>query len=268
VLCPDKVWRQIVTIDDAERGGCDLFDIEELRDEYAPDEFANLLMCEFMDDGDSLFTLAMMQGCMVDSWVDWRDLEPLASRPYGHLPVWIGYDPSLGTLDGDSAGVVVVAPPRVPGGKFRVLERHRLRGGGYEEHAAFVKKLTQRYNVAEISVDSTGLGAAVFKVVVDFFPRARRLVYAPELKATMVMKAQNVIGKGRLEFDASWVDLAQSFMAIRRTLTDSGRYVKYTAGRSEDTGHADLAWACMQVLIIEPLEGVTMRNSSQVEFYL
>lgn len=31
VLCEDKIWRQIVTIEDAEARGCDLFDIEELR---------------------------------------------------------------------------------------------------------------------------------------------------------------------------------------------------------------------------------------------
>jgi hypothetical protein len=41
---PDRVWRHIVNIEDAEAGGCDLFDIDELRDEYAPDEFANLFL--------------------------------------------------------------------------------------------------------------------------------------------------------------------------------------------------------------------------------
>lgn len=267
VRCADKVWRQIVTIEDAERGGCDLFDIDELRTEYSPDEFANLLMCQFIDDGDSLFPLASMQACMVDSWVDWKDLSPLAARPFANYPVWVGYDPSLGTADGDSAGVVVVAPPRLPGGNFRILERHRLKGGGFEAHAEFVKKITLRYHVTEVSVDSTGIGAAVHKLVMQFFPRAKRLVYQPEIKALMVMKAQNVIDKGRLKFDAGFTDVAQSFMAIRKTLTDSGRYVKFTAGRSDEIGHADLAWACMQTLINEPLEGATARNTSQMEIF-
>jgi uncharacterized protein YjcR len=52
---PDRVWRHIVNIEDAEAGGCDLFDIDELRDEYAPDEFANLFLCEFVDDSLSAF---------------------------------------------------------------------------------------------------------------------------------------------------------------------------------------------------------------------
>ncbi|MDR6397504.1 hypothetical protein J2798_003985 [Herbaspirillum seropedicae] len=109
----DKIWRQIVTIMDAAAGGCDLFDIDELRDfEYSPDQFDHLLMCNFIDDSASVFPLADLQRGMVDSWVDWDDYMPFTARPFGHRPVWIGYDPSL---TGDSAGCSVIAPPLVPG---------------------------------------------------------------------------------------------------------------------------------------------------------
>ncbi|MFC5583382.1 terminase large subunit domain-containing protein [Rhodanobacter terrae] len=264
--CADKVWRHMVTIEDAERGGCDLFDLDELRTEYPPDEFANLLMCQFMDDGDSLFTLAAMQGCMVDSWVDWTDLKPLLLRPFGMKPVWVGYDPALGQ-GGDGAGLVVLAPPDKPGGKFRGLERHRLKGMDFEAQAAFIRRITQRYHVQYIGIDVSGLGQAVYQLVIQFFPLVRKITYSPDVKSLMVMKAQNVIDKGRLEFDAGWVDLAQSFMALKRTMTDSGRHVKYSAGRSTEIGHADLAWACMHALINEPLEGRTAANTSQMELY-
>ncbi|HEV2679239.1 MAG TPA: terminase family protein [Rhodanobacter sp.] len=264
--CADKVWRHMVTIEDAERGGCDLFDLEELRTEYPPDEFANLLMCQFMDDGDSLFTLAAMQGCMVDSWVEWADLKPLLLRPFGMKPVWVGYDPALGQ-GGDGAGLVVLAPPDKPGGKFRGLERHRLKGMDFEAQAEFIRKITQRYHVQHIGIDVSGLGQAVYQLVIQFFPLVRKITYSPDVKSLMVMKAQNVIDKGRLEFDAGWVDLAQSFMALKRTMTDSGRHVKYSAGRSAEIGHADLAWACMHALINEPLEGRTAANTSQMELY-
>jgi hypothetical protein len=103
----DKIWRQIVTIMDAAAGGCDLFDIDELRDfEYSPDQFDNLLMCNFIDDSASVFPLVDLQRGMVDSWVDWDDYKPFTARPFGHRPVWIGYDPSL---TGDSAGCSVIA---------------------------------------------------------------------------------------------------------------------------------------------------------------
>ena len=125
-FCEDRMWRQIVTFMDAENGGCDLFDIEELRFEYSAEEFANLLMCQFIDDGASIFPLAMLQPCMVDSWEVWADdFKPFHSRPFSNQPVWIGYDPAE---SGDSAGMVVIAPPKVAGGKFRVLEKIQFKG--------------------------------------------------------------------------------------------------------------------------------------------
>ncbi|MFS7561805.1 terminase large subunit domain-containing protein [Klebsiella pneumoniae] len=45
LLCADGQYRQIVTVEDAVRGGCNLFDLDQLRMEYSPDEYQNLLMC-------------------------------------------------------------------------------------------------------------------------------------------------------------------------------------------------------------------------------
>ncbi|MDC8802574.1 terminase family protein [Halomonas pacifica] len=252
---PDGQWRQIVTIEDAIAGGCDLFDIDQLRLEYSDDEFANLLMCEFVDDTQSAFPLAMMQKCMVDSWDAWRDLKPFAPRPYGEHPVWIGYDPAGDGEEGDGAGLVVVAPPRSKSVKHRLLERHRLKGRDYEAQAEFIREVTRRYNVTFIGIDTSGLGEAVAQLVAKFFPTVTRYRYTPEVKARLVMQAQQIINRGRLEFDAGWTDLAQSFMAIRRELTASGRQFTYSAGRNNQTGHADLAWATMHALHNEPLDG-------------
>lgn len=261
----DKIWRQIVTILDAEAGGCNLFDIDELRNyEYSPDQFDNLLMCNFIDDTASVFPLAELQRCMIDSWVDWGDYKPFTARPFGNRPVWIGYDPSL---TGDSAGCVVIAPPAVAGGKFRILERHQWRGMDFEAQAEAIRQMTIRYNVEYIGIDTTGMGVGVFPLVRQFFPAATAINYSPEVKTRMVLKAKNVISKGRLEFDAGWTDIAQAFMAIRKTLTSSGKHVTYDAGRSDDTGHADLAWACMHALDHEPLEGGTENNQSFMEIY-
>jgi hypothetical protein len=48
-------------------GGYNLFDLDQLRLEYSADEWENLLMCRFIDDSASIFTLSYMQRCMVDS---------------------------------------------------------------------------------------------------------------------------------------------------------------------------------------------------------
>ncbi|MDQ8022172.1 MAG: terminase ATPase subunit family protein [Moraxellaceae bacterium] len=262
--CEDGQWRQIVTILDALAGGCDLFDVEQLRLEYSPEEFLQLFMCQFIDDGQSVFPLSVLQRCMVDAWDVWDDFRPFHARPFGNREVWIGYDPAR---SGDSAGLIVLAPPAVPGGKFRVLDRIQFSGMNFEEQAERIRILTTVYNVGHIGIDTTGMGSGVFELVQKFYPGVMSINYSVEMKVRLVMKALAVINAGRLEFDAGWTDLAASFMSIKKTTTASGRQMTFEAGRSEETSHADLAWACMHALIREPLEGGTATNTSSMEIF-
>ncbi len=238
-----------------------------VRMEYSPDEYQNLLMCEFVDDLASVFPLSELQACMVDSWEVWTDFHALALRPFGWREVWIGYDPAKGTQNGDSAGCVVVAPPAVPGGKFRILERHQWRGMDFRAQADAIKKLTEQYNVTYIGIDSTGVGHGVYENVKAFFPAVREFVYNPNVKNALVLKAYDIISHRRLEFDAGHTDIAQSFMAIRRATTASGNRPTYEASRSEEASHADLAWATMHALFNEPLQGESANTSNIVEIF-
>ncbi|WP_429118235.1 terminase ATPase subunit family protein [Aeromonas hydrophila] len=264
-LCADGQWRQIVTVEDAVRGGCDLFDLDQLRGEYSEDEYLNLLMCEFMDDTASVFPLAMLMRCMVDSWEVWDDYKPFAMRPMGNRPVWIGYDPAKGG-QGDSAGCAVLAPPAVPGGKFRVLERHQWKGMDFAAQAEAIRQMTIRYNVAYIGIDTTGIGEGVYQNVKPFYPAVTSIQYNPSVKIQMVMKALDVMNKGRLEFDSGWNDLAAAFMSIRRGVT-AGKMPTFEASRSEETSHADIAWATMHALLHEPLAGANGTNTGSMEFF-
>jgi hypothetical protein len=84
----------------------------------------------------------------------------------------------------------------------------------------------------------------------------------------MVMQAQQIMRKDRLEFDAGWSDMAQSFMAIKRELTPSGRQITYNSGRNKHTGHADLAWSVMHALHFEPIDGPAEgAGQSMMELY-
>lgn len=262
--CADGQWRHIVTVEDAVREGCDLFDLAQLRLEYNTDEWANLLMCEFIDDAESVFPLAEMQRCMVDSWEVWDDVKPFALRPFGHREVWIGYDPAL---TGDSAGCVVLAPPAVAGGKFRILAKMQWRGMDFAGQAEKIRQLTRQYHVSYIGIDASGVGAGVYQLVKQFFPAATAITYSVEVKNRLVLKAKDVISHGRLEFDAGWTDMAQAFMAIRKSMTASGRQSTFDAGRSDEIGHADLAWATMHALDHEPLEGSGGSNQGFLEIY-
>ncbi|MDZ4370108.1 MAG: terminase family protein [Phenylobacterium sp.] len=254
-LCEDGAWRHILTIHDAVAGGMDLFDVNELMLENNPADFSNLYLCEFVDDTLSVFPLALLSPCMVDAWEAWTDVDWLAidmgGRPFGNLPVWIGYDPSA---TGDTAALLVVAPPRRPGGKFRILEKQQFRGLDFDKQAAAIRQICARYNVERISIDANGVGLAVLQLVRAFFPAAEAVGYTPADKQRMVLKAYDVIKSQRLEFDAGEVTIAQALMAIRKTLTASGRQITYEAGRTDETGHADLAWALLHTLINEPLE--------------
>ena len=265
VLCDDGQWRQIVTVEDALSGGCNLFDLEQLQLEYSPAEYENLLMCEFVDDQASVFPFAELQGCMVDSLDEWEDFDPYLKRPFAYRPVWIGYDPSH---TGDSAGCAVIAPPVVSGGKFRVLERHQWKGMDFAAQAKSIEELTNRYAVEYIGIDATGIGQGVFQLVQQFFPAAREIRYSPEVKTALVLKAKDTISSGRLEYDTGHTDITASFMAIRKTMTASGNRSTYEASRSEEASHADVAWAIMHALLNEPLTAANGGHSPNIlEFY-
>ncbi|EMY2739086.1 terminase ATPase subunit family protein [Klebsiella pneumoniae] len=264
VACPDGQWRQIVTIEDALAGGCTLFNLEQLKRENSVDDFRNLFMCEFVDDKASVFPFEDLQRCMVDSLEEWEDFAPFADNPFGSRPVWVGYDPSH---SGDSAGCVVLAPPVVAGGKFRILERHQWKGMDFATQAESIRLLTEKYNVEYIGIDATGLGIGVFQLVRSFYPAARDIRYTPEMKTAMVLKAKDVIRRGCLEYDVSATDITTSFMAIRKTMTSSGRSATYEASRTEEASHADVAWATMHALLNEPLTaGSGQVTSSILEF--
>ncbi|WP_310018064.1 terminase large subunit domain-containing protein [Croceicoccus sp. BE223] len=251
----DGIWRQIVTIDDAIAGGFDLVDPAQLQLQYAVDEYENLFGCVFLDDSQSMFPLAAMRRCMVDSWDEWQDLQPYSLRPFGDGEVWLGYDPNAsenGT--GDDAALVAVAPPSKIGGTFRILEKRRLKGLDFAGQADAIKEFCSRYRVTKIGIDTTGAGKAVHQLVSKFFPTAEAINYSIDTKTALVLKAKNVITSGRLKFDAGWLDVATAFMAIRPEITKGGSRVTYVASRAGGAGHADLAWAIMHALQFEPLD--------------
>lgn len=264
--CEDGQWRQVVTVEDALKGGCDLFDIEQLHLEYNEDEFNNLLMCQFIDDTYSVFPLSELRGCMVDSWELWSDFKPYSARPLGDREVWLGYDPQ-GSENGDNAALAVIAPPVVQGGIMRGIEKHQLKSPDFRVHAELIRSMIEKYRVTYIAIDVTGIGHGVYQLVKEFFPAVVALNYSPDLKNNLVLKAQDLIRSKRFQFDAGWSDLAAAFMSIKKTLTESQRQVTFTAARSEEGGHADLAWAFMHAMHKEPLAVGQQQSKNILEFY-
>ncbi len=256
ILCPDNQWRKIITLDDAEAGGCNLFDKDELKIEYSPDEYRNLFGCEFVDDTMGVFRLVDLEACGVDV-EDWLDFDPKAARPLGNMPVWGGYDPSRHR---DDASFMVIVPPLEMGGKFRAVERHDWKDKSFTWQAEQIKKLTQKYKFDYMGIDTTGPGIGVFDIVKNFFHRATPIHYSISSKAALVQKAKDVIESGRLEYPADWLDVSHAFLTIRQVSTASGQ-MTYSAGRTNNTGHADVAWSIMHALVNEPLDSNHQQSS-------
>jgi len=246
--CPDSWFRQIVTLDDAMAGGCDLFDLAQLKLEYSTDDFEQLFRCRFIDDAQSVFALSLLERCMVDTG-EWTDIDRNAARPVGNRNVWGGYDPAR---TGDNASASTLLPPDVSGGVIRLLEKERWQNKSYLWQGERIREQSRRYNYGHYGVDTTGPGIGVYEMVKQFIPMTVPIVYSPQVKAQMVLKALEVMEQGRFQFDAGDIDLAHAFMTIKRTTTNSGQ-MTYAAGRTEKTGHADEAWSVMHALAAEPL---------------
>lgn len=154
------------------------------------------------------------------------------------------------------------------GGSVSRAREIRIKGLGFDGQAALILKQLERYNVTFIGIDTTGVGKAVWDIVVKKYPTAKRIDYNVHVKTRMVLKAKQVIMARRFQFDAGDKDILASFMSIRAELTPSQRQLTYTASRAGDTGHADVAWAIMHAIDNEPLEGGDpSENRATVEMY-
>lgn len=262
----DTIWRQIVTIHDAINSGFDLISLEEIESENTPDDLENLYNCKFVKAGERAFDYNELFARGVDGYnrTVWPDWKPYAARPLGNKPVRIGADPTGTGGNGDGLGLAVLAPPAVPGGKWRVVESLRFRGMAFEKQAEEIKKLTLRYNVQGIAIDVTGgTGEAVYELVKKFWPAAQAIQYSAPVKRMMILKAQMLIRNGRLEYDAGASQIPSSFMTIKKVITQGG-IVTYASDRTRGVDHGDIAWSIMNVLYGEPIGSEAVNNGSCV----
>lgn len=270
IRCPDGIWRYVITMEDAIKGGlAALVDIERLRNRYNATAFAMLYMCQFVDSKDAVFKLSTLVSCEVEMDT-WGDYDPTAARPFGNREVWGGFDPSR---SGDNSTFVIVAPPIFDGERFRVLAIYQWQGLNFSWQAEQIKQLMRRFNMTYIGIDTSGIGVSVYDLVSKFAPReAKAILYGVESKNRLVMKMIDVVERKRIEWAKDAIDetnkeraeIAPSFMAIRRTTTNSGNALTFVAERSEATGHADVFFAISHAVINEPIDYEFDRPSAWV----
>lgn len=117
-----------------------------------------------------------------------------------------------------------------------------------------IETLFKRYNFTYLGIDVTGIGQGVFDNIQHFAMRvAVPIRYDMSTKNQLVLKAADVVESQRIEWDKELKEIPASFMAIRRTTTQSGNAMTFVADRSPETGHAESFWAITHALHNEPL---------------
>lgn len=94
--------------------------------------------------------------------------------------------------------------------------------------------------------DDAAVGGA-HQLTRKFYPRVQKVDYNVDGKAALVLKTQQLVHHRRIEWDQGAKDIPMAMLMVYRTTTPSGR-ITYRANRSQNTGHADVAWALMHAL--------------------
>lgn len=257
-VCPDRVWRYILTLEAAVSSGFTLIDIEALREETAIEVFDHLYMCAFVDDEASVFKFQHMERAQT-TISNWSDYTPGHPEPFGKREVWLGYDPSRTR---DNATLVVVAPPLFPGEKFRVLEKHFWRGMNFRYQASEIEKIAKKFRVTYLGIDVSGVGSGVYDLLQPVFKSTITPInYNVESKARLVLKMVDVVESDRIEWDQEDIEIPLAFMSIKRTTTGGGQ-LTFRASRSSETGHADVFFAIAHAVDNEPLDTSRRRKST------
>lgn len=256
---PDKIWRHLLTVVDAEAQGCNLFDIDELRGEYSENDFANQFLCKFIDDSQSVFKLNDLMNCVIegDSWPDYK---PNIERPFANRATAFGFDPSRTR---DNASLAILEIPANYTKPFRVLSLHSFHGQNVQRQASQIKELVDTHTVRHLGIDTTGIGSGVFDLVRDYYPLATPIHYSPAMKNTLVIKMLDLIANGRFKYLSSQHEITRAFMMITQTTSPSGQIV-YASSRSPNAGHADVAWAIAHACLAEEIN--VNRKQTKVTF--
>ncbi len=241
-LCEDGVFRQIITVDDVVDSGYHLIDKEKLKIKFSEAEYMQLFLCEFADAAESYFKFNNLLNSAVDV-VKWKDFNKFALKPYAGK-VWVGYDPSRTR---DDASLAIIAPPQTEKGKYRILKVLSFNDLDFAQQAEEIKKVLNRYSVEYLAIDITGIGYGVYELVKQFYPAVQKITYSVESKNELVLRANRLFNKNKIEFDGEIRELIPAFLTIKQATTQSG-VVTFKADRTAQTGHADIAFAIMHGL--------------------
>ncbi|MBU2647873.1 terminase family protein [bacterium] len=268
----DEISRRVITIHDAEKKGCNLFDMDRLKKRFTPRQFAFLFLCEWIDDEGSIFKMADLEACYHKTKVKTDGgklaLENASLPDYKNTgnPVYIGYDPNGGGKNGDSASIAA-GEHRLD--RLRIIGSHTFNNKSINWQAATIKSWVKKYKAGFLGIDVTGIGEAVYNLVrdlpheVDWPLTIKRFTYDRENKINLILHIERIVAGRKLEFDSEDKMILQSFLAIKAGTTGAGRST-IMADRKKGIGHADLFFAIAHLAYNFPIEHSRLRSSVPV----
>ena len=250
----DGIYRKIITLDDAIKGGCDLIDKEQIEQMYSPDAIKQLFNAHFVNDKDTHFPYSLLKRCLRAAPI--TDKERATKEG-----VLVGIDPARSC---DRSVMTMVLPPNKDR-KGLVLEMHEYINLPFDQQAKQMIQVMRQYNVQNISLDVQGAGIGLLDCLqTELDLPIQQVSYHNQQGERMIAIAKNLFRNGRLQWPIDYQKLSESFMLIRQAVND-GRRVNYQTRRTDKLGHGDHAWALMLALNGLSMTGDIQTN--QIEVY-
>lgn len=237
----DKFWqiwdskstkwsRHCVTIHDAIRDGFPV-DLEELRELFDPEEFAQAYECLPLDTAESYIPYNLIEPCLYDPLADAVAAELLADRS---LPVVYGAD--IGRTRDETA----VAETARHNGVTWCMSMKSWQKTPFTVQKERLERLLQQPQTQLLVIDKGGIGMNLHEDLAFAYPSmVRGVSFAPAVKERLAKKMRIAFEekKIRIPNDPS---LVAQILSIKRTANRSNTF-SYNA--ESDEHHGDKFWA-------------------------
>lgn len=221
------------TLPDAINKGYDLYEWEDIQEEYSADEIRQLFLCQWIDERSTFFKIAELEACQLPE-------EELLSVLDVKHPVWFGYDPSRSRDSASFSGIEVV--PDLKQYRRYFNERYTNKPARYQAEKV-KRQLVETRSAEFFGIDTSGFGVSVYDDIkllgVPGRVNVKPFVYSHSFKDMLVLNVKRLVERKRLKYSETDTRLTTAFMSIRRAPTQSGDNVTFVANRTAESGHAD-----------------------------
>ena len=203
------------------------FDLETMKALFDADTWASAYECQFIDDESSLFSINLIKSCI--------DKKLSYYTPSSNNTVWMGYD--IGRVKDSSALAGLVA------NKDKIYElalMDVLRKSKFDTQKAYLKQMLNRYPLAQLRIDKTGIGANLSENVQDIFKsRVTPVHFTASIKEFMSLNLKKLFEDKSIKIPNDPLLIAD-IHSIKRKAGQRG--FLYDSERNSH-GHADRYWA-------------------------